>query len=87
MIKLFLFFAFSLSLLFSSAQSKGTILGVVSDLNSEEPLPFVKVFVEDTETGAVTSFDGKYKIDSKGRSFIHLINFFQNLMNLSVKTG
>jgi hypothetical protein len=31
--------------------------------------------------------DGKYKIDSKGRSFIHLINFFQNLMNLSVKTG
>jgi outer membrane receptor for ferrienterochelin and colicin len=63
MIKFFLFFVFSQSLLYSSAQSMGTILGVVTDLNSEEPLPFVKVFVENTETGAVTSFDGKYKID------------------------
>jgi hypothetical protein len=63
MTKLFLFLTFSLSLFYGSAQSMGTILGVVTDKNSEEPLPFVKIFVENTETGAVTSFDGKYKIE------------------------
>jgi len=65
MVKSFLIFVFSLSVLCSSAQSKGTILGVVTDLNSEEPLAFVKVFAENSETGAVTSFDGKYKIEIK----------------------
>jgi outer membrane receptor for ferrienterochelin and colicin len=46
-----------------NAQSKGLIIGVVSDLNSEEPLPFAKVFVENSETGAVTKLDGRYKIE------------------------
>ena len=46
-----------------NAQSKGLIIGVVSDLNSEEPLPFAKVFVENSETGVVTKLDGRYKIE------------------------
>ena len=47
------------------SQSEGLIIGVVTDVNTEEPLPFVKVFVEGTETGAITNFEGKYKISIK----------------------
>ena len=45
------------------SQTSGTILGTVTDKNTTEPLPFVKILVEGTEYGATTDFDGKYKLE------------------------
>lgn len=42
---------------------EGSIQGTVTDLNTEEPLAFAKVFVEDTKYGAVTDLDGNFRID------------------------
>lgn len=69
-----------------NAQSKGIILGVVTDLNSEEPLPFVKVFVENTETGTVTSFDGKYKIDIETGTYNLIASYggYQSLKKFNI---
>jgi len=44
-----------------SAQSKGTIQGVVLDKeSSNEPMPFVNVFIKGSQTGTTTSMDGSY---------------------------
>ncbi|NOQ70768.1 MAG: TonB-dependent receptor plug domain-containing protein [Crocinitomix sp.] len=45
------------------SQTQGTIQGTVIDKNTEAPLPFVKVFVADTEYGTTTDFDGSYKLE------------------------
>ena len=47
----------------SFSQTNGTILGTVIDKNTEAPLPFVKVFVEGTNYGTSTDFDGSYKLE------------------------
>lgn len=58
-------FFFLLMLCYSplKAQTNGTILGTVTDKNTTEPLPFVKIIVEGTEFGTTTDFDGKYKLE------------------------
>ncbi len=60
------FFIFSLLLIvglsYLSAQSKGTIRGVVIEDATGEPLIGVTVFVEGTSQGAITDFDGNFNI-------------------------
>lgn len=48
---------------FAYSQNTGTIQGTVTDINTEEPLGFAKVFAEGTEYGAVTDFNGNYRIE------------------------
>ena len=56
-------------------QDNGTIIGVVTDVNTKEPLAFAKVFVEGTEKGAVTDLDGKYKISLPTGSYSVRVSF------------
>lgn len=44
-------------------QNNGTILGTVTDKNTTEPLPYVKILVEGTNYGAITDESGKYKLE------------------------
>jgi hypothetical protein len=60
--KIVLFLTIVMSLT-SYSQTNGTILGTVIDKNTEAPLPFVKVFVEGTNYGTSTEFDGSYKLE------------------------
>lgn len=60
--KVLLFLTLVMSLT-SFSQTNGTILGTVIDKNTEAPLPFVKVFVEGTNYGTSTDFDGSYKLE------------------------
>ncbi|MCH2235509.1 MAG: TonB-dependent receptor [Crocinitomicaceae bacterium] len=55
-----------LALMFSGSvlsQSTGSIQGNIIDINTEEPIPFAKILVENTTYGAVTDFNGNYKIE------------------------
>jgi outer membrane receptor for ferrienterochelin and colicin len=57
---------FILSLLIHAigfSQNSGSVQGQVKDVNTQAPLAFAKVLVEGTEKGAVTDFDGNYKIE------------------------
>ncbi|MCF8363947.1 MAG: SusC/RagA family TonB-linked outer membrane protein [Prolixibacteraceae bacterium] len=52
------------------AQQK-TINGVVTDADSDEPLPGVTVVIEGTTTGTTTNFEGEYSIDvDKGKTLV-----------------
>jgi len=60
----FLFSAYvilSISGLFS--QTTGIIRGNVKDANTEEPLAFAKVFIEDTQLGVDTDLEGNYRLE------------------------
>lgn len=85
-------FAFVLGCnLLAFSQDNGTILGVVTDINTKEPLAFAKVFVEGTEKGAVTDLDGKYKISLPTGSYSVRVSFvgYQPLtkFNIPVNSG
>ena len=45
------------------SQKEGSIQGQVVDQNTLAPLPFAKVFIENTAYGAVTDIDGNYRIE------------------------
>lgn len=45
------------------SQNTGTIQGNAKDKNTEEPLAYAKVFVEGTQLGAITDFDGNYSLE------------------------
>jgi hypothetical protein len=47
---------------FSQAPGRGTIAGKIIDAVTKEPLPGVNVLVQGTARGAVTDFDGNYRI-------------------------
>lgn len=76
---------------FANTQDNGTILGVVTDENTKEPLAFAKVFVEGAEKGAVTDIDGKYKISLPTGSYSVRVTFvgYQALTkyNVPVNSG
>lgn len=61
--KAFLLSTFLLASCALWGQNTGTIQGNVKDLNTEEPLPYAKVFAEGTQVGAITDFDGNYSIE------------------------
>ncbi len=44
-------------------QNKGTIQGNAKDVNTEEPIPFAKVFIDGTQTGVLTDIDGNYTLE------------------------
>jgi hypothetical protein len=75
----------------SIAQENGTILGVVTDINTKEPLAFAKVFVEGTEKGGVTDLDGKYKISIPTGSYAVRVSFVgyapMTKYNITVNSG
>ena len=54
-----------LILLSMSLFSQTKVRGVVKDLNSGEPLPFVNVSFKGTTVGVITDFNGKYFIQTK----------------------
>lgn len=47
---------------FSISAQNGILRGKVVDLSSNEAIPFASVNIQNTTTGAVTDFDGKYEI-------------------------
>jgi hypothetical protein len=61
--KLFIFLVTGFIFSTSFGQNTGTIQGNAKDANTEEPLAFAKVFVEGTQTGAITDIDGNYSFE------------------------
>jgi outer membrane receptor protein involved in Fe transport len=59
-----------------SAQSKGTVKGMLTDgeLNND-PLPFANVFVKGTTIGGTTDFDGNYSIAVEEGSYVLAFSF------------
>lgn len=72
-------------------QSTGTIIGKITDLNTEEPLPFVKVFVENTTIGAVSDINGKFKLEIETGTYNITASFVgykpQKKYNVVVSSG
>ena len=72
----YLYFVFSLTLLFPYA----TITGKVTDINTEEPLVGVNVILEGTSYGSSTDIDGEYLIEN-----IPLDNYTLKIMYIGYK--
>ena len=53
----------------------GIIKGTITDKNTQELIPFVNVFVENTESGAVTDFDGNYRIELPTGTYSLIISY------------
>ena len=51
-----------------SAQSKGTVKGMLTDGEvNNEPLPFANVFIKGTTIGGTSDFDGNYTLSVRRR--------------------
>ena len=53
----------SIVLAFSAFAQKGTVKGVVRDLDSKETIPFLNVYTADKAYGTTTDFDGNYSLE------------------------
>jgi len=49
-----------------SIAQKTVVTGQVSDIDTNEPIPFVNVYLKGTTQGAITDFEGNYKITFQG---------------------
>ena len=82
-------FIFYSSLLFS--QTKGVIIGKVSDENTEEPLAFAKVFIEGLQLGTSTELDGTYRLEVPTGSYTVKVTYqgYNDLKkyNIAVNSG
>ena len=82
-------FIFYSSLLFS--QTKGVIVGKVSDENTEEPLAFAKVFIEGLQLGTSTELDGTYRLEVPTGSYTVKVTYqgYNDLKkyNIAVNSG
>jgi hypothetical protein len=82
-------FIFFSSLLFS--QTKGVIVGKVSDENTEEPLAFAKVFIEGLQLGTSTELDGTYRLEVPTGSYTVKVTYqgYNDLKkyNIAVNSG
>ena len=67
---IFLFLMISIS-----AVSQNGITGIIFDGEFNEPLPFANVFVEGTEIGTTSDFDGKYEIEISPGNYTLLFSF------------
>ncbi len=56
-----------------STQCQNQLQGVVKDNSNGEPVPFVNVLIDETETGTTTDFDGEFKL--QGLSFPLTLEF------------
>jgi len=60
----------------NSLQAQYTkITGIVTDATSNEPIPFVNVYLEGTSVGATTGFDGRFAIKTKVKADTLLISY------------
>ena len=72
--KLIIVFVFLSQLI--SAQSKGTVKGVLTDAESNnEPLPFANVFIKGTSIGGTTDFDGNYLLSVDAGNYVLVFSF------------
>ncbi len=59
-----------------SAQSKGTVKGIITDADSNnEPLPFANVFIKGSTVGQTTDFDGNYLLNVDAGKHILVFSF------------
>ena len=58
-----------------SAVSQNGITGIIFDGEFNEPLPFANVFVEGTEIGTTSDFDGNYEIEISPGNYTLLFSF------------
>ena len=74
-----------------SAQSKGTVKGMLTDGEvNNEPLPFANVFIKGTTLGGTSDFDGNYNLSINAGSHVLVFSFigYQTVeKNIVVKTG
>ena len=59
-----------------TAQNNGVIKGRVFNELTNEPIPFARIILEDTEIGAVTSLEGKFEISGIKPGFYNLVASF-----------
>ena len=73
------------------SQNTGSIQGQVKDVNTQAPLAFAKVLVEGTDQGAVTDFDGNYKIELPVGTYTLRVSFVgyeqMKKFNIPVSSG
>lgn len=74
-----------------SAQSKGTLKGMLSDGESNnDPLPFANVFIKGTTIGGTSDFDGNYTLSLAAGNHILVFSFIGYTTvekNIIVKAG
>ena len=71
--------AFVLISQFVSAQSKGTVKGMLTDGESNnDPLPFANVFIKGTTHGGTSDFDGNYSLSVPAGKHILVFSFVSN---------
>ncbi len=74
-----------------SAQSKGTVKGMLTDGESNnDPLPFANVFIKGTTIGGTSDFDGNYSLSVPAGNHILVFSFvgYQTIeKNIVVKAG
>ena len=83
--------AFVLISQFVSAQSKGTVKGMLTDGESNnDPLPFANVFIKGTTLGGTSDFDGNYSLSVPAGKHILVFSFvgYQTIeKNIDIKAG
>lgn len=71
-----LFIAFVLIGQMVTAQSKGTVKGMLTDGDSNnDPLPFANVFIKGTSIGGTTDFDGNYTLSVPPGNHVLVFSF------------
>ena len=74
-----------------SAQSKGTVKGMLTDGESNnDPLPFANVFIKGTTIGGTTDFDGNYSLSVTAGNHILVFSFigYQTIeKSIVIKSG
>jgi outer membrane receptor protein involved in Fe transport len=74
-----------------SAQSKGTVKGMLTDGEvNNEPLPFANVFIKGTTVGGTSDFDGNYSLSIKAGNHVLVFSFVGYATiekNILVKAG
>ncbi len=73
MLKQFIFSFIFILALSVSAQESATIFGLVRDVESNERLPYVNVFLENTTLGDASDDSGRYVIESVPPGFYNLV--------------
>ncbi len=74
-----------------SAQSKGTVKGMLTDGDvNNDPLPFANVFIKGTTIGGTTDFDGNYSLAVEEGEYVLAFSFvgYKTIeKNIDVKAG
>lgn len=90
--RLFIFILLTLAAFITTAQTKGTIQGVVLDKEADnQPLPFASVFVKGSQTGTTSDIDGVFIFQADPGIYTLVFSFvgYQKIeiTNIVVKAG